>query len=453
MCGIVGALALNSWGLLHKEKSVVEEMLIADVLRGKDGTGLAIWDNNQEVRTLKVGDHPFSLFADKQYSPFWEKHKQTKHTDLAIIGHNRAKSVGSVSTDNAHPFRHGHITMVHNGTLRQYSQLPNFKDFEVDSQALCHAIAEIGIDEALAKTHGSYAIVYFDDKEGTINFIRNKERPLSMAVDSKEKRVFFASEAAMLKWILARNRIDGVVISSVKEDTLISMKLEEFKYGDPMPEPTIREIRGPSVYSYFRNPAWQDYVDEETYEASRTLHRHRVAEARPVEKEGPLLEKAVSYVLQREKNKDQKKLPALLDSSGKVIKFESKAVRKGVMKAAKVLRGNAANVIKEVHGCKKGDAITFTVNNYIEENVRTKKECFIVEGKSMLLPETIVKFRVEGLDALEDCFNRTKRLGEITNIVEYPENKTPDPRYVVWLSNVETAPNVDDDETAEVTIH
>ena len=128
------------------------------------------------------------------------------------VGHNRWATKGASDLDeNAHPFKEGAVTLVHNGSLRGQWRLPDHEQFAVDSNNIAHAINEIGIDETVSKLQGAFVLVWHDQRDQTLNFIRNDERPLYLAKLSTGTW-FWASEKDMLLWILNRRKVKVTIV-------------------------------------------------------------------------------------------------------------------------------------------------------------------------------------------------------------------------------------------------
>src|SRR3546814_15559864 len=108
-------------------------MLQVDVIRGMDSTGVAAV-RKKHIAVVKDTLLPQYLMSTKQYD---------KHIDnldnFCLIGHNRFATKGKVDATNAHPFKHGHITLAHNGTLRSMWDLPDHANFQTDSEAITYA--------------------------------------------------------------------------------------------------------------------------------------------------------------------------------------------------------------------------------------------------------------------------------------------------------------------------
>jgi len=208
LCGIVGIAG----SILPAQKHVFTDLLIADAVRGKDSTGVAFCDGGRVSIHKKFGN-PHELMAYRDWSSHLAK------INSVLLGHNRWATQGAVNNINAHPFQFNNIVGVHNGTLKNQHLLPDSRLFEVDSENIYHSIDKIGLKETCGKLHGAYALVFYDSKEGSINFVRNKERPLSYCFSEDGKSLFWASESQMLKWALVRNGIKHKKIVNVDVHT------------------------------------------------------------------------------------------------------------------------------------------------------------------------------------------------------------------------------------------
>jgi len=176
MCGLVGIIGdVNSVA----SRKMFTTMLFLDTLRGEDSTGVyAINYKDNEVNILKDALQAPDFIQEKPY----EDMMRVSNRYSALIGHNRAATVGVVNKRNAHPFEHGDITMVHNGTLRNEHMLDTYKDFYVDSEMLCGDFNKNGMKNTIMKVNGAFALIWHDKSDNTVNILRNSERPLSYAV-------------------------------------------------------------------------------------------------------------------------------------------------------------------------------------------------------------------------------------------------------------------------------
>lgn len=183
MCGIWGIFPTDTKGFYPIDMGVFESSMILTSLRGSHSTGIAmVSEAKAKPRVVKtIGGPAFLLNTDA-----WDKVEEfaLKKAKLAF-GHGRYATKGAITVKNAHPFTHEHITLVHNGTIHaglkdQHTAL----ETEVDSHALCAAIAQKGLIPALGSVYGAYALIVHDAKEGAIYVVRNDERPLHRLVMS-----------------------------------------------------------------------------------------------------------------------------------------------------------------------------------------------------------------------------------------------------------------------------
>jgi len=205
MCGIVGVLSTEAYRYDNPNTKFFKQALFADTLRGADSSGIAVME-------LK-DDYPL-LYKKALSAPDFLQLKQADdildvYNDWNImIGHNRAATKGGVTDLTSHPFQIGDITLVHNGTINNHQLLPDGKDFTVDSEAITHAINKVGIAEVVQEIDGAFTLVWYDARDKSVNFIRNKERPLHIGITKDKDTILFASEGSMLKWIAIRNGIE-----------------------------------------------------------------------------------------------------------------------------------------------------------------------------------------------------------------------------------------------------
>lgn len=133
---------------------------------------------------------------------------------MFAVGHNRYATRGKINQDNAHPFQHKHISLVHNGSLFTKYGLPDGNKFDVDSEAIAYSIAKIGMQETAPKLDGAFSLVWFDEERKTLNFCRNASRPMVFVF--VDDGMFFGSEAPMIEWVLWRCGIKVNAVVSTK---------------------------------------------------------------------------------------------------------------------------------------------------------------------------------------------------------------------------------------------
>lgn len=196
MCGIVGILSKRKNGIFHSDMDLFSELLFANQLRGAHGTGIFYDVKSTRVDAFK-GHMPSSAFLRcEEVKPIFNDIVQKSSF---VIGHNRHATKGKINFENTHPFIEGPVTLIHNGTLPYHKDL---KDVEVDSHAICHSMSDIGYIETLKKIDGAFALVWFDQRDGKLRFIRNSDRPLYILESSM--LFIISSEAKMADWIMTR---------------------------------------------------------------------------------------------------------------------------------------------------------------------------------------------------------------------------------------------------------
>lgn len=177
--------------------------MTAGTVRGFDGTGMFFLDAEGKDPTLWLQKEAITGGA------MAETVGRGTIDSRFVVGHNRAATIGGVSTETTHPFSFEHVTGVHNGTFRAWRAMWKDSDQSVDSAALYEALDNVGPEEAEIVTVletlglGAYALVWYDSRTSELHIARNDERPLYVV--TSPSGVWFASEKRMLEWVLDRN--------------------------------------------------------------------------------------------------------------------------------------------------------------------------------------------------------------------------------------------------------
>ena len=223
MCGIVGVAG----DVQVKHERAFSDLLIMNQLRGFDSIGVTRVNMTASPSVLKTLMHPAELIASKEYKDL------LRSSNRVLLGHNRAATVGEVNVENAHPFTHGAITGVHNGTLTYRRDLEEHERFKVDSDNLFYHLHKKGIKDLWPKIWGAAALVWWDSEKEELNFIRNKERPLFFALDKEKKVLVWASEFYMLLAATSRNGITmNATPMAAAVNTLYTFSFKDYKKGD-----------------------------------------------------------------------------------------------------------------------------------------------------------------------------------------------------------------------------
>lgn len=245
MCGLVGFASISAFYAPDMSK-VLYQLLHADTLRGKDSTGIATVSGTKVEIFKKAMAAPEFLNTKEGQ----EALKAAYSADIAI-GHNRAATMGAVIDSAAHPFQHDHITLVHNGTLEFDTNLEG--NFETDSEEIAYTMSRFGEKETLERINGAFALVWWNGEDYSLNFARNNDRPFSYCVSKDESYLFWASESAMLSWILKRNRIthQSIMIPNPGQHFKVDMSDGKVDMSQRITSTPFREYIAPKkAYSY-----------------------------------------------------------------------------------------------------------------------------------------------------------------------------------------------------------
>lgn len=241
MCGIVMMLSNDKYKGAGPRGKAFTQGIILDTLRGFHSTGLAYvdYDGNAEIYKKPVPGYDFV-----QLSKYQEIIKDPEKYPV-MIAHNRWATKGKINTANAHPFQHGNITGVHNGSLNTWKPLAPDEGFDTDSEHIFHALANKETADVLSSIDGAAALVWHDASDNTVHVVRNEERPFYIVHIKHHELVFGASELEMLELMCARN---GLVI----EDSYSVGEKNEFIFD-------IEDLHNPHIIEREMADMWEPY--------------------------------------------------------------------------------------------------------------------------------------------------------------------------------------------------
>jgi hypothetical protein len=220
MCGIVGLIAKRRFGFYMAQEEIFRDLLFVDTLRGPDSTGVFGITKAGNVSTLKAAVSGPQFVELEDFKNF---QRSMSRNYMAVIGHNRKATKGNVTGKNAHPFKVGDITLVHNGTVWGDN---DFKEgVEVDSHQIAHNISEKGEFVAVPEINGAYALVFYNKKDKTLNLCRNDMRPLSLL--ETDGFWVISSEAALAHAILIRHNVKLQRVHGIPLKTMVVFDMDK----------------------------------------------------------------------------------------------------------------------------------------------------------------------------------------------------------------------------------
>lgn len=231
MCGIVGYICTRPNELQNARRGFFRYALMLDTLRGPDSTGVISVDKKFTVRQHHSMMPGFRMVNTNEFFKI--------PNGWACIGHNRAATSGSVSLKNAHPFKFGKVTMVHNGTLSDDGKsLDTYdKNLNVDSMQIALALSSVPVKDAskiLEQLKGAYALVWTDERDRSINMARNGDRPLHLGFNVKRELLMFMSDDAHLEVITKQFRGTPAAIGAIY--SVDKYQILKWKRGSLCPE-------------------------------------------------------------------------------------------------------------------------------------------------------------------------------------------------------------------------
>jgi hypothetical protein len=253
MCGVTGFITkgtVSQVGVTDR-RDYMRQTLIVDQLRGFHSTGV-FYENNgvskKPAGWAKECVNGTDFVNSKNYQEIENKLRDVRY----MVGHNRWATTGaSDELANAHPFQEGPVTLVHNGTLDGDGGLitPQLQlGVDVDSHAVCHNLASHSAEEVISAMCGAFTLIWADARDGSLNFVRNSERPLVMNLPTQDygNTAYFGSERLMMEWIFKRNHIPQTASKFVD---LPTGEIWSFFPGSLVP--TIKKVALQPTYSYY----------------------------------------------------------------------------------------------------------------------------------------------------------------------------------------------------------
>jgi hypothetical protein len=257
MCGLSGGMSST---LTNGELNRIKMLMVLSTFRGMYGSGaIVVHPGKKKTLGLSVCRTECcaaELICDPSFTA------ALSHSPKIVVAHARAPTKGGNELKNVHPHRTNHITGVHNGTMWQVMG-QKIGDDQSDSAAIFAAIAEFGVEAFMKESRGAYSLVWTDTKEGTLNFLRNEQRPLVFANigwGNRVSTVYWSSEMGMLEYMLKREKIDVKDVKFESPKAFQHIKFPLDVRNDVLPS-EIKQYSDPLVTKPYTNRNWHGYED------------------------------------------------------------------------------------------------------------------------------------------------------------------------------------------------
>ena len=255
MCGHVGIInrELTKTGSDRLIK-VFNQALYCGALRGTHGTGILGVELDGKAIYYK------KAMSSSDFIELTKAKGIINGTNEFLCGHNRFATQGGHTAENSYPFYHGNVVMFHNGTLDSWKWMSPGKTFAVDSECLTYAISKSDdIIKTLESIDGAFSLVWYDTLSKTLNFARNKERPMFFGVVKGTGSIIYASEEGMIEWLAARNGVDLVNVTQTEVGKLISIPLDnKVKVKLTKFIPKVEDLTWNKYYNYPKSEKYKD---------------------------------------------------------------------------------------------------------------------------------------------------------------------------------------------------
>ncbi len=257
MCGIVGYIRTHNQIFEKASRGFLKYALILDTLRGPDSTGVITVENKFTVKRAKATGPGLTFVSDPRFDEI--------SNGWCTIGHNRAATIGKVTPQNAHPFKFGKVSLVHNGTVRDDGVgLVGFDaKLEVDSMIIARSLSMVKPSEAksvLEGIDGDYCLVWVDERDRSINMARNRGRPMHLGMNHNRNLMFFMSDGDHLEVLTKAFRNTTASMSTIYE--IDPHKHFKWKRGSLEPQvssfrPFVRAAQSYNLWPHERQPKAQ----------------------------------------------------------------------------------------------------------------------------------------------------------------------------------------------------
>lgn len=191
MCGISGFIPLSEDITNEKTLEIMKFLLMENVHRGRDSTGIASWNlKENKVLVCKQADEAKDFIPNLKVEHIWGP----------TIGHNRAKTRGEPEDcENNHPMFGDKFCLVHNGMVHTMKELTDYKyKGKCDTEVLLSYIERFGLKEAIPQIDGSAALAIFSPATKTF-YLYKHTSPCVVALFPGKALAFSSTEEPLKK--------------------------------------------------------------------------------------------------------------------------------------------------------------------------------------------------------------------------------------------------------------
>lgn len=263
MCGISGILN-------KKEKQInineVKLLLIYNSTRGTDAFGIAV-DGKLIKRAGWIGSS-----NEGDAALFFHHHILPQFKGKYCIMHNRSKTIGTNTIENAHPFRYEvegkEFIFAHNGTIKNIDELKEKYDVKdedlrgaTDSEVLGYILVHRGFD-VIEEYVGAAAFSLYNVTDNELYLFKGHSKHDNYTAASEERPLHFAFTRKGLMYSSLSNTLNIVLNDNlaleVPDNTLLRMN------ADCILEETIFD-RSKIEYAYKSKHTIPSYNTQPTY--------------------------------------------------------------------------------------------------------------------------------------------------------------------------------------------